>query len=151
METSYEKFFSKECNVSDIAEWKFLEFLKIIKRRLTFRQKFTNPWSIILTESIHRSIFVPVYQAIRDHIVHRAISMKVERNRIGEGEKFHIEFKHVEELIFHLSKICKITKDEVRSFFYKQGTNERKAKVIVSEEKPFSLAFDAKKSRITIK
>ena len=67
MQISYETFKLKDCNVVVIAKWHFLELLKVVKRRLIFRRKFTNPWVINITENIHN---IPVYQAVRDHTLH---------------------------------------------------------------------------------
>ena len=147
MQTSYETFKLKDCNVAVIAEWHFLELLKVVKRRLIFRQKFTNPWIINITENIHN---IPVYQAVRDHTLHYNIHFTVKWDRIGNGEKYSIYFQHLGELIFHLSKITNITKLAVKEFLHKAGMNDRTAEVVVSDEKTFSIEYDVKKSKLTV-
>ena len=147
MTSSYERFASKECNVSVITEWTFQQILTTVKRRLTFREKYSNPWTVVLVETIHSSIF----QAVRDHIVHHNITLNVQRNRSsGEGEKFSMVFKHLGELVFHLHKLSGISKAEVQSYFLKEGKNDRKAEVILSEEKPFTIKYIVKTSKMTI-
>ena len=118
---------------------------------MIFRQKFTNPWIIIVSESVHKSIFIPVYQAIRDHTIHHAVHLNVVRNRFGHGEKCSILFRHLGELVFHLSKVSQVSKQDVRDFFSKKGTNDRIAEVVVSDDKLFIMEFDAKKIKLTIK
>jgi len=84
MTTSYERYKTKEVAVAEIAQWRFAEILKTVKRRITFKEKFNNPWTITVTEQIHRSIFVAVYQAIRDHVVHHKLSFFVKRKSSWE-------------------------------------------------------------------
>jgi len=43
MTTSYE---TKEVAVAEIAQWRFSEIFKTVKRRITFRENFNSPWTI---------------------------------------------------------------------------------------------------------
>lgn len=147
---SYDRLALKEVKVYEIITWKWVEILKAVKRRIIFKQKFKDPWIIKITESIHRSVFIPCFQAIRDHVVHFDFSFNVKRNRQGHGEFYTLVFKHFGELHFHLSKLSGQTKGEVLKCLKKDGSHKRKASVVVSPERPATITYNVKKARMTV-
>lgn len=148
---SYEKLKSKHVEVSDLIQWHFLEILKTINRRLIFKEKFQNPWTITISERVNKSVFIPLFQAIRDHKVHHQLSVIVRRDRLGHGEYFQIIFKHLGEFVFHLSKLCVCSRDDVKAYLFKISTNDRNAEIKLTPEKPGTIEYHPKKSRMTIK
>ena len=68
MET-YERLKEKKTDTYKIVEWHYRTIVETIKRRITFRQNFKNPWVIEISERIQREIFLSSFQAIRDYSI----------------------------------------------------------------------------------
>lgn len=93
-----------------------------------------------------------MFQAIRDYRVRHNISIAMKRNRLGHGEHFQITFNHIGEFCFHLTKLCGFfSKDNVKAYFTKKSSNGKKAEIVLTNDKPATIEYNFKKSKMTIK
>ena len=66
MSNSHEKLKKKEHSVQEILKFHISHLLECVYRRLSFRQKFKNPWLIEATERVNCKIFFEWFKAIED-------------------------------------------------------------------------------------
>ena len=57
MADSYDALEEKKIDIKGILSCHALKILKNLNRRITFKEKFTNPWIIEIGEHIHFSAF----------------------------------------------------------------------------------------------
>ena len=55
---SYDHLDKQQVNVTEILYWHYKRIIESINRRLSFRQKYKNPWTIEVTEAINREVFI---------------------------------------------------------------------------------------------
>ena len=145
---SYEKLKAEKINADLLLEWHFSNICSSISRRISFRQKFKNPWTIEATENIQRDVFIKAFQAIRDYKIDYGRTYVVKRNNLGAGVRYTIKFNHFGAFKFHLSKLSKL--DNIVSLFKKESSKGT-ATIIVTEDKNAIIDYDCKKSlKITL-
>ena len=66
---SYDNLEKQQIDVSHILHWPFKRIIESISRRISFHQKYKNPWNVEVTEAINREVFIKFFQAIRDYKV----------------------------------------------------------------------------------
>ena len=69
MSASYDKLKYKEAKVVEILEFHVNHLIEGAFHRLTFQQKYRNPWCIEVTERLHYKIFFEWFKAIEDHCI----------------------------------------------------------------------------------
>ena len=121
----------------------------MISRRLTPKEKFTNPWKIILHRDIYSFVFIEFYRAIKDYKISFGRNFSVKKDRRGKITSIIIKFIHEGTLLFHLSCVSNKSTSEVKQFFRKTWNNGNRAKVIVNEEKPAVLTYNNLKHTLT--
>ena len=57
MADSYDALEEKKIDIKVISSFHVLKIIKNLNRRITFKEKFTNPWIIEIGEHIHFSAF----------------------------------------------------------------------------------------------
>jgi len=144
---SYDKLKSEKIDAELLLEWHFSYIVRSVSRKITFRQKFKNPWTVEVTESIQSEVFIKAFQAIRDYKIDFGRSIDVKRNRLGAGIRYTIKFDHFGALKFHLSKLSKL--ENIVDLFKKES-KKGSATVIVSQEKYTVIDYDCKKSILKI-
>ena len=78
---------------------------KGIFRRLSFKQKFRNPWKIEVTESIYWAVFYEWFKAVEDHSTAFGRETEVKRDRKNKVVKYIITFHHLGTFRFHCKEI----------------------------------------------
>lgn len=143
---SYDRLEKREINVFIIVKWHFKRIVETIGRRLSFHQKFKNPWTIDISEPIQVEVFKKAFQAVRDHSPSEGFTYTVKRDREGHGLHYHLNFTWTGTLRFHLHKLSGYTKKEIDSFFTKESETKGKAFVKLSKDQPCVIEYNVKKS-----
>ena len=81
MSASYDKLKDKERKNIEILEFRVSNLIRGAFRRLTFRQKYRNPWCIEVTEMFHYKIFFEWFKAIEDNCVSFGRTTEIHRDR----------------------------------------------------------------------
>lgn len=89
---SYDRLKEKKIDISCLLEWHFRNICHLINRRITFKQKYKNPWTVEVSEHIHRQIFFESFKAIRDYVVEFGRTYEVKRDRNGTSLSYEITF-----------------------------------------------------------
>ena len=132
-------------STSDIIEWHFLSIIESIRRKLTLRQLFNDPFTVKLATVIYKEVFYQAYRAIRDvHTTFGTYCEAEKKNRKVKG--YTIKFTHISALRYHLKQLTNL--DNVDSYFLKTFPNGEKATLKVTEDQPAS--FDYKISTSTL-
>ena len=150
MENSYDRLTLKKIDVIKLLNWHFEKILKSINRKITFRQKYKNPWAVEVTEVLHRDIFIQAFIAIRDFAVEFGRTLKVVRDKKGTGTHYTITFSHLGCLRYHLHKLSGLEKSNIDNLFKKVDKTKGKAEIEVSEERTAILSFNCKKSLLKL-
>lgn len=140
---SYDKLKEKNIEISALLEWHFSNICRSIHRRITFKQKYKNPWMVEVSERIHRDLFIASYKAIKDYSVSFGTTYNVKRDRKGIGLSYKITFNHFGVLKYHLHKLSGLSKTEILGLFSKK-TERASAYIVISEEKPCSLEYNCR-------
>ena len=108
---TYEILKTKKVDIASLLEFHFTQVLNSIRRRLTPRQKFRNPWTIEVQREIFSPAFIELYRAVKDYIISFGREVTVERNSKGVLKLITIKFTHKGAFKFHLSKIAGIAEN----------------------------------------
>ena len=66
--SSYLHLVKKATPVVNILNFVLNQSLKSIYRKLSFRQKYRDSWTVVVSETIAREIFYKWFKAINDHL-----------------------------------------------------------------------------------
>lgn len=146
---SYERLKSKKIDVVNLLEWHFTTICKSINKRLTFRQKYKNPWTIELFERVHRGVFIEAFKAIRDFTVEFGRTIAVTRDKKGVATKYIITFTHLGAFKHHLHKLSNLSKDNIAVLF-KKTSDKGTAEVTVTEDKQSVIVYDCRSSNLKV-
>ena len=105
--------------------------------------KASNPWAIEVKRDLPQEIFEVLMRSVQGAV--SAFGVSVEENII----KYH----HKNRLLRDFSKFSNIPQSEVAKKLKKNfGGNRKgfKAEVLLSREKPFSIAYNCKRKQVTL-
>ena len=148
---SYEILNKHQIETGKLIEWHFIEIVKSLKRKITLKRKFTNPFTCTVTRDLHKNTFYEVFRAVRDFEVKFGTHTSVLRNKKNCITSYTIIFEHFGALKFHLSKLTKKDKTEVVEFLSKSFSCGSKAEIIATEEKPVVLCYRCSNNILTLK
>ena len=147
---SYDHLDKQQINVSNILHWHYKRIIESINRRLSFHQKYKNPWTIEVTEAINREVFIKSFQAIRDYKIEHGRTYSVKRDRRGNGTHYTLRFTNLGALRFHLHKLSGLEKEEIDRLFSKHSSTKGKACVQLSEEQPCLMEYNSLKCTLKL-
>ena len=130
--SSYSHLVKKTTSVVNILNFVLYRSLKSIYRKLSFRQKYRNPWIIVASEPIAREICYEWLKAINDHLPDFGRTVKIVRNKSGKTVSYTIKFTPIGTFKFHVAKI--IREDKI-NFVKENKTTKEKVKVVCIDEK----------------
>ena len=132
-QTSYQILEEKKIYVKQILEFHIKSVINILKRRITFREKYKNPWRAEAEVLIQFDIFYNWYKSIEDYTTSFGRTLEVVRSKNRKAKHFKIEFNHLGSLNLHLEKI---TGYKVSDLLWKKNKKSgAKAKLLVNTEK----------------
>jgi len=135
----------------ELIEWHFTEIAKSIKRKITLKRKFTDPFTCTVSRDIHKTIFYQAFIAVRDYETKFGTQTAVSRNKKNIVTGYSITFEHFGAFKFHLSKLCNQSKQEVANLLSKSFSCGSKGKVIVTNEKPAVITYNCTRNSLTLK
>ena len=95
----------KEHNISSftILSWHFQEVLKSFSRKITLKQSFRNPFTVVLSTTIFKELYYQGYRAVRDYPVQFVTERTTLKDTKGVNIKsYEIRFTKIQSLRFHL-------------------------------------------------
>ena len=134
---SYEEFKEQKVQLYAIIKFHLEILLGSLNRKITFRQKFKNPWSASSSLFVQRDVFFYCYRAIRDHNISFGRTIENIKDKKGFVKSFTIKFVHLGTLKYHLSKV--VNKKNLNKIFNKAQKNGCTANIDISESKPYKL------------
>ena len=145
--SSYSHLAKKTTPVVNILNFVLNRSLKSIYRKLSFRQKYRNPWTIVVSEPIAREIFYEWFKAINDYLPDFGRTVEIVKNKSGKTVSYRIKFTHLGTFKFHVGKI--IGKDKI-NFVKENKTTKEKVKVVCTDEKPIKIDYNISKGILMI-
>jgi len=122
--------------------------LQKVKRRLTQRKNFKDPWTIVVFVDIHTTAYFQLYLAIKNYKTEYGRTIELTKNKKRKLTSIKITFTHLGSLKHHLKKICKCN---INEYFERKWRNGNRAKGIVNEERPAILTFNTLKHQLQFK
>ena len=104
----YNELKSKKIEIIELLNYHFSEIAISINRKITEKEKFRNPWQISLERTIHQSLYIQFYKAVRDYKIVYGRKINHKRYSSGDLKEIIITFEHFGCFIFHLSQISGI-------------------------------------------
>ena len=144
---SYELLKHKQGSVFNILQYHFQNVFKSVLRRISFRERYRNPWRIEISESLHWSLFYEWFKAIQDHNIHFGRSLEIEKDKKKIVKKYVIKFFHLGTFKYH----CKQILEEDPVLKKKNKVTGATAKVVVADDKPAVIIYDIKKGQMIMK
>ena len=120
-----------------------LMWLSRISRRMSANPKASNPWTIEVKRDLPQEIFQVLRKSVQGAPSAFGVSM----------EENVVKYTHKNRLLRDFSKFSGIPQSEVAKKLKKSfGGNRKgfKAEVLVSREKPFSIAYNFKRKQVTL-
>ena len=105
MAESYGSLEEKKIDIKSILSFHVLKILESLNRRITFKEKFKNPWTVEVGEHIHFSVFYEWFKAISDYKIEFGRTINIKRNSKNKPSNYTIVFNHFGCFKFHFEKI----------------------------------------------
>ena len=105
---SYKKFRELEFNAKEILEFHFQRISSSIYRKLLFKQKYHNPWTIEVVEFVNPTICKEFFRAIHDFHLKAGVTSQVVRDRRGKPKDYVVNFSMVEIFLHHYHRISPV-------------------------------------------
>ena len=118
-----------------------------VYRKLTFRQKYKDPWTVVASEPIPKDIFYEWYKTIEGHSTEFGRTLK-KRKTNKKTVSYLIQFTHFGTFKYQFGEITgkdKIILEKVKA------TTKGKIQVVCSNERPITVLYDISKGVVTIK
>ena len=146
--TSYADLKSKNTPTINVLNFFVNRLIVSVYRKLTFRQKYKDPWAVVASEPIPKDIFYEWYKAIEDHSTEFGRTLEKRKNKHKKTVSYIIQFTHFGTFKYHFGEI--IGKDKIILEKVKATTKE-KIQVVCSNERPITVSYDISKGVVTIK
>ena len=121
--------------------------LKSIYSKLSFRQKYRDPWTFVVSEPIAIEIFYEWFKATNDHIPDFGRTVEIVRNKSGKTVNDRIKFTHIGTFKFHVGQM--IEEDKI-NLVKENETIKEKVKVVCADEKPIKIDYDISRGNLMI-
>lgn len=148
---TYDVLREKDVKVFEIVQF-HLERISIgINQKISFKQKYKNPWTIEVVEFIQKSIFYEFFRAVRDYKISFGRNISTIKDKKKNSTSFIIEFTHYGCMRYHFTQSTTFTQDHIDKLFTKTNSIENKANIVINEEKPLLITYKIKTGMCSIK
>ena len=145
--SSYWHVAKKTTPVVNILNFVLNRLLKSIYRKLSFKQKYKDLWTIVVSEPIAREIFYEWFKAVNDHLPDFGRTVEIVRNKSGKTVSYRIKFTYIGTFKFHVGKI--IGEDKI-NLVKENKTTKEKVKVVCTDKKPIKIDYNISKGILMI-
>ena len=143
--SSYSHLAKKTAPVVNILNFVLNRSLKGIYRKLSFRQKYRKPWTIVVSEPIAREIFYKGFKDINDYLPDFGRTVEIVKNKYGKTVSYRIKFTHTDTFKLHVGKI--IGKDKI-NFVKESKATKEKVEVVCTDENPIKIDYNITKGTL---
>lgn len=121
--------------------------ISVIKKRLSPRMKAHNAWTIEFKRDIPSQVFRLILKAVQKARNAFGVSCTETRKNIS------IQYTEKKRLTRDLTGLGQITRETLSEFFNRnfQGKRRGSANVICNKEKPFSIQYERRSSKVIVK
>ena len=148
---TYKVLNEHKCSTSTFINWHITEVLRSIKRKLTLKRKYSDPFTVVVVRDIHKDVFYELFRCIRDFRSGVGIETKTERNKKGQPTVRSITFTHFGHFRYHAQQLTALGEDDVKNFLAKSFSCKSCAKVLATKENPITITFKYSTNTMTLK
>jgi len=138
---TYEVLKNKDIKIYELLSWHFQKILNSIRRKISPRERYHNPWMVIISREIKFSIFWEYFRAVRDYHTAFGRTCEVQRTKKGLISKVIVTFTHLGSFKLQLQEITGKSSQEIKASFKKKFPCGSKGEVIVNTSKPTTLIY----------
>ena len=143
---SYESLRTTKVDLFVLLKFHFCDIICSLARKISSRQAYKNPWQVNVEHKIHYTVFKYWYKAVADYTSEFGRTIRVKRSHGGDLVQITMSFTNVCSFFFHLRSVSDHSKEELIQIFSKNLKNDSIGTLVATEEKPFTVTFDRKKS-----
>ena len=144
---SYSTLRSTNLPAIEILQFYIQQVLDSIYRKLSFKQRFKNPWVIEVLELLPRQVFYQWFRAVQNHSTEFERSLHIKWDSAGDTIGYKISFTHLGTFKYHIGEIIG-GKENIKIREESKVTGEL-AKVAFSEEKLAEIVYQIKKGQVS--
>ena len=120
---------------------------KSIYRKLSFRQKYRDPWTIVVSEPKARELFYEWFNVTNDHFPDFGRTFEIVRNKSGKAVSYRIKVPYIGTFKTHVEQIIE---DNKTNLVKENKTTKEKVKIVCTDEKPIKIAHNISKEILMI-
>ena len=140
---------SETTTIKPILAFHFEELLKSLKRRITSKVSIRNPRKIIISLSIHQSLYYAWFRAVRDSVPAFGRTITINKNKNNKIVEKIIKFKHPGVFKYHIGQtfptdIC------IDNYIKKTLPGLSKGTLEISEESPLIFSYNRNRGKLTV-
>ena len=98
---SYSRLRSTNLPAMEILQFCIQRVLHSIYRKLSFKQRFKNPWIMEVSEPLPRQVFYQCFRAVQSHSTEFGRSLHIKRDRAGNAISQKISYTHLGTFKYH--------------------------------------------------
>ena len=149
----YENLKNKKQDKVELISFYFGEAFKSVERKINRTVSIKEPWTITVKEKVHYSIFMAWCNAFKLQKGSYGRDYVIKYGKEDVVKSVNIRFTHRGSLVFHMAKAlnCSDTEMIIDKCFCKTMKNKCVGSIVVDEENPLFLNFNASKHTLTIK
>lgn len=144
---TYEVLKEKKLNVVVTLQYHLKRILDSIRRKISFHQKFRNPWVIEVTEYIAPPIYYELFRAVRDYKISAGFVAETVKDSKNCTKEYLLEFNHLQVFKHHLQEVLE---EEIDLFFHKTNSIGNVGCVVASPERKITLQYKVKTGALFI-
>lgn len=145
---TYKYLENHKTQTQSLVNWHFKLILTSVRRKITLRQKYRDPFTITVTSLVHPDIFYQAFRAVRDFKTKIGFKADCERTAKGKPKLYVLTFDQLGVFKFHL---CKLSNSKsVSHFLKKEFVRGEKGTIEVSSEKPAVISYKVSTGTLTL-
>lgn len=144
---TYKYLEKHQSETNKIIYWHFKLVLTSLRRKITLRQKYRDPYTITVTTLIHPDIYYQAFRAVRDFETKIGFTAITERTGKGKAKLHIVKFDRLGVFKYHLQKLSNIK--NISHYFKKDFKRSETETIEVSAEKPAVLSYKVSTGTLT--
>ena len=146
---TYKHLTSHKSDTGALVHWHFKLVLQSIRRKITSKQTFRDPFTVCVTLLINPDLFFQAYRAVRDYTIQLGIKTECQKTAKKKVKSYSIQFERLGVFKFHIAKLSNC--ENISYYLKKTFKCGGKGAVDVSQEKPAILTYKVSTGTLTLK
>ena len=116
---SYEFLKEHKSETFEIVVWHFGEIIQSVHRKISLKQKFSEPFTCLVVREVYPKVFYEIIRAIRDYKIKLGVETSVSRNSKNQVAAYSVKFTHIGVFQYHFGQLSNKGKEEISALLNK--------------------------------